>query len=89
MRARIQVLPLTAETLGPASTTPYVLVIDQMDGDDQRAFPAAQLREQLGPACRGILMWDGDLTVASVDEELHEAARDAVMRALSAVAEPV
>lgn len=83
--ARIQVLPLPAETVGSVTSTPFVLIIDRLGGE----FPADMLPFALEPAgmqekigYRAALIFDGELTVANVDEKLHEAAQAAVMRAL-------
>lgn len=85
--ARIQVLPLTLQTLGPASHTPFVIVIDRLlsDGSDDvwsnEEFAEADfLKETLG--AQSVLVIDGELTVDNVDAALHEAAAAAVQRAL-------
>jgi hypothetical protein len=86
--ARIQVLPLTTRTLGPASETPFVLIIDLVgDERDEVGCPVytpemlERLNAELG--AQSVLVVDGELTVANVDEELHRAAQAAVERALN------
>lgn len=83
--ARIQVLPLPTETLGSASATPFVIVIDKCaddEFDDLLPFfmePKA-ISEQIG--ARTILVFKGELTVENVDQELHDSAAAAIERAL-------
>jgi hypothetical protein len=88
--ARIQVLPLTPRTLGRATETPFVIVIDQVDGERTwvgeevwTEVAAARIKAETGAVL--VLLSDGELTVANVDEELHQAARAAAARALAPV----
>lgn len=83
--ARIQVLPLTTVTLGSASSTPYVIVFDQLDEErDEVGNPIwtqetiDRLTSELG--ARTVLVIDGTLDVGNVDQELHAAAQAAVLR---------
>jgi hypothetical protein len=86
--ARIQVLPLTTRTLGPASETPFVLVIDQADDVHSSTGLPVWSEEQCQAVASAtgavlVLVIPSELTVANVDEELHRAAQAAVERALN------
>lgn len=76
---RIQVLPLTTETVGSVSSTPFVLIIDKV-GDEFKPEDWERLKADTG--ARLVLVVDGTLDVANLDEELHQAAQAAVERAL-------
>lgn len=85
--ARIQVLPLTTEKVGDVESTPFVLIIDQVEDavdDSGRSIYTPELVDYLGEevGSRMILVVNGTLDVANVDEELHRAAQAAVERAL-------
>jgi hypothetical protein len=84
--ARIQVVPLTTETLGSASHTPYLIVIDRCADHEVEAFGDPGFPDRLG--ARGVIVTDGELTVENVDEELRRAACAAVERQLSPLASP-
>lgn len=83
--ARIQVLPLTTETVGAVSQTPFLLIIDKC-GEDDSGNPESEIYRQLASAeqvgAKLVLVTRGELTVENVDQELHDAAAAAVERAL-------
>lgn len=89
--ARIQVLPLTAETIGSVTMTPFVVIIDKFDQHDEQdrqlwsqletIDDRTTLQERLG--ARVVFVVDGALDVENIDPALHELAQAAVERVLA------
>lgn len=81
--ARIQVLPLTTETVGSVSSTPFVIILDHQSDDDELTYSdvlCEYMKDQLGG--KAVFVVYGEWTVANVDEKLQEAAQRAVLNVL-------